>query len=337
VSWKRRVRAALDRGAQGLGVLRTLEKRMLERPTVLMHHRVLPGQDCRDYPFPSLAISAELFQAQVEWLSRHVELRTLRGAFAKPAGDKPVVAITFDDGYWDNYALAAPILEAHGACGTFFVTTGFVSGETLMWYDRAALALPAASDERLAAAAQQHGVPSPPRAEIDGDRTRAWVEALKRASSGARAAFVDAIESAVDAKAKSLYAPMTPGQVLELAARGHEIGAHSQRHEILTLCDDAQLESELVGSRARVEEWIAAPSASFCYPNGSHDERVVEATRKAGFEFACTTEPPHRDRPADPLRIPRIDVTRDRLTDEHGRFDAVALRAELCGFHEALR
>lgn len=39
---------------------------------------------------------------------------------------KRVVALTFDDGYLDNWVYAAPILERHGFVGTIFMSTDFI-------------------------------------------------------------------------------------------------------------------------------------------------------------------------------------------------------------------
>jgi peptidoglycan/xylan/chitin deacetylase (PgdA/CDA1 family) len=43
-----------------------------------------------------------------------------------PRTAKPLVCVTFDDGYLDNYANAAPIMVRHRVPGAFFVSTGIV-------------------------------------------------------------------------------------------------------------------------------------------------------------------------------------------------------------------
>lgn len=339
MSWKRRLRTALDGAARGLGVLRRLEQRRRDQPTVLMHHRVLPRDECEDYPFPSLVLERELFEAELAWLAERFELRTLRGAFdpACPAV-RPVAVLTFDDGYRDNYEHAATILERHGARGTFFVAADFVAGRAPLWYDRAAVAVAVLAPAELDEAAQRVGVRALGDAKRGAMLVRAWVEALKRVEPAARSALIEAWETR--GRAPSLatrFAPMTPAQVGELAARGHEIGAHSLSHAMLPQCSDVELANELERSRAQIAGWCGGPVDSFCYPDGAHDERVVAATARAGFRLACTTRAPFGAETLDRLRIPRVDITRERLVDGAAHFDPLALRAELAGFHEALR
>jgi peptidoglycan/xylan/chitin deacetylase (PgdA/CDA1 family) len=46
------------------------------------------------------------------------------------------LSITFDDGYRDNFEVAAPILKSLDLPATFFVTTGFIGSPTVPWWDR---------------------------------------------------------------------------------------------------------------------------------------------------------------------------------------------------------
>jgi len=45
------------------------------------------------------------------------------------------LAITFDDGYRDNYEFAAPVLKAMGLPATFFVVSQFIGSECVPWWD----------------------------------------------------------------------------------------------------------------------------------------------------------------------------------------------------------
>ena len=102
--------------------------------------------------------------------------------------------------------------------------------------------------------------------------------------------------------------PMTWAQLRELARDGWEIGSHTCSHPRLTQLSDAALERELTDSRARIEQEIARPCLSLAYPFGVHDDRVVAATRAAGYRNAVTV--PDDLRATDALRRPRIGVYR---------------------------
>jgi peptidoglycan/xylan/chitin deacetylase (PgdA/CDA1 family) len=45
---------------------------------------------------------------------------------------RTIVSLTFDDGYADQYTVAAPILKSHGMQGTFFLPTDFLGSNGYM-------------------------------------------------------------------------------------------------------------------------------------------------------------------------------------------------------------
>lgn len=92
------------------------------RIPILMYHSI-----CADYPDNSLMVAPELFNEQMAWLNDNgfttMSLEEVYEAFE--TGKVPVkpVAITFDDGYADNYTEAYPILKEYGMKATFFIIT----------------------------------------------------------------------------------------------------------------------------------------------------------------------------------------------------------------------
>jgi peptidoglycan/xylan/chitin deacetylase (PgdA/CDA1 family) len=92
-----------------------------DRAAILMYHSI------SDHPEYFSAVTPASFEAQMEHLARSgrsvIPLAELvrRLESGEPLGGS--VAITFDDGYRDNYLAAFPVLKSHGFPATVFVTT----------------------------------------------------------------------------------------------------------------------------------------------------------------------------------------------------------------------
>ena len=93
------------------------------RITVLLFHRV--SDNARD----NLTVGIEQFDRQMALLHRHCEALPIEQVIARstvPRSKLPLVCVTFDDGYLDNYQNAVPILTRHGIPAAFFVSTGMI-------------------------------------------------------------------------------------------------------------------------------------------------------------------------------------------------------------------
>lgn len=90
---------------------------------VLFYHRVA---DDRATPW---TISTDLFSQHLAWLRRNFELVSLADAqerIRSGRNDRPVVSLTFDDGYADNCRYALPLLIKEKVPCTYFVSTHHV-------------------------------------------------------------------------------------------------------------------------------------------------------------------------------------------------------------------
>ena len=77
-----------------------------------------------------------------------IELARLLKVFDGRPPRRPMVLITFDDGYADNHAFAFPVLKEFGVTAAFFIPTAFVGGSRLPWWDEIAWSLRNASTDR---------------------------------------------------------------------------------------------------------------------------------------------------------------------------------------------
>jgi peptidoglycan/xylan/chitin deacetylase (PgdA/CDA1 family) len=103
---------------------------------------------------------------------------------------------------------------------------------------------------------------------------------------------------------------LTWRQVLEAAAAGVEIGAHSHTHPQLDQLRAPQLTSELGDSQALLEDRLGGPVRALAYPYGYSNARVRHAARAAGYEHACAVGNALAGAAADRFALPRLTVRR---------------------------
>ncbi|MBL8859744.1 MAG: polysaccharide deacetylase family protein [Planctomycetes bacterium] len=312
---KRRLRSAIESAAARTGVLNRFERGARHGFTILTYHRVLPAERCAHAPFPSLVMPDVAFREQMRRLASQFEVTTISAGLARITSgelpERPLVAVTFDDGYVDNATHAAPILNEFGLRGTFFLVHDFVVHGRELWFERVA---------RLEAA------------------TPALVERLKGLDTAERERTVDELCSAASAEpAEERDGPMSRAQVLALIDAGHEIGSHTLTHPILTRSDTASLGREVRESKLGLEGWLGAEVPGFCYPNGDNDERVQAVVRDAGYRWACSTDAGRNHAPLARFELQRIDVTPSRVTDHNGAYSELAFRSEISLLRSALR
>jgi peptidoglycan/xylan/chitin deacetylase (PgdA/CDA1 family) len=115
------------------------------RPTadlpILMYHYTGPLPPNADVFRKDLTVSAALFEGHLRHFAEQgIETVTLDRLVEHLEGGRPLppkaVALTFDDGYLDNYEVAFPLLRKYGMVGTFFVTTGFIERPGYMTWEQ---------------------------------------------------------------------------------------------------------------------------------------------------------------------------------------------------------
>ena len=232
--------------------------------------------------------AAELLDAHLRHLRRHYRIvgsdEVLEAAAARARGERPPVSITFDDDLPSHAAIAAPVLERHGARATFFLTGAGLDGPVSFWWERLQRAFDAglaeADRRRLAAAAGlEPGELAQPRAIRRVSRV---VQALP---DGEQAKALIADLAGPDPADTGLRAR----DIRRLADAGHRIGFHTARHPYLPALDDAGLERAMEDGRNELAA-VAGPLEEIAYPHGRADARVAQAAARAGFVRGFTTE-----------------------------------------------
>ena len=242
-----------------------------------------------------------LFAKEVRHLRRRYRVvpsdRLLESVAERQRGDPFPVAITFDDDLPCHTELVLPVLLREHATATFFLTGTSLERPFAFWW------------ERLQRVVDAGGAPPALPVEVAGSPGEPfWIHELGRQvlrlTAEERDRFADRLAEQAG--------PDPPGSGLRtagvraLAAAGMTIGFHTRRHDPLAWLDDAALARALRTGREELEQIVETPLDVIAYPHGHFDDRVVEATRDAGFAFAFTTRPRPVRPESDPVALGRI-------------------------------
>ena len=276
--------------------------------TVFGFHRVIAAPD----PMNPQTPDADLFE---RWM------RLTKGLFRVVPLDQAIhdlqrgklrsgsAAITFDDGYRDNFTVALPILRKLDLPSTFFIAVGYLDGGR-MWNDSIIESVRRADGEALDL--KKWGLGSYSVASIE-DRFRTasdLIRRLKYVDPSQRAIVTDSVVELV-AKRLPDDLMMTSGHIKDLSSAGMTIGAHTIGHPILANIADDRARHEILESKSRLESILANGTVDlFAYPNGlpgkDYSRVHVEMLRAAGYKGAVSTALGSAREGDDLYQLPRV-------------------------------
>lgn len=301
---------------------------------ILAYHRVteLPSDP------QLLCVRPRHFAEHLEVLRSLAQTVLPCGLLAGSRTGKPLVALTFDDGYADVLEQALPLLQWYQVPATVFVVTGDAGRTREFWWDELERLLlsPGAFPRILylkigvtelcwdldgaavytpADCARFHdwNINQPPPTS----RHALYLELYRRLrplAESARNAVLDELWRLRDAAPlmRPTHRALLAGELCQLAASGLvDVGAHTVSHPLLRELSPVELEQEIGGSRRALEQILKRPVTAFAYPyGGRHDYNAaaVAAVREAGFTYACSTQPGRIGPDTAPLELPRLIV-----------------------------
>jgi peptidoglycan/xylan/chitin deacetylase (PgdA/CDA1 family) len=285
---------------------------------ILMYHSVLedPGQVANSLGW--MIHSRWAFQGQMELLAREFNPVTLDRVlrFIRGEEDLPhrAVAITFDDGYADNYEIALPILDQLGIPAAFYATVDCVENRRLPWPSRLRFAFFTTL-----------------KSEWRDDAGKVWPLATSQERSSSYLAACDRVAQLAGEQQVQLILRMesdlgrslpretgewmmTWEQLRGLAQKGHIVGSHTMTHPNLAYLSVDDARWELVESKRRLESHIGQTVTHFSYPcpalSPNWSDRTTEESRSAGYETAVTTSSGLVDQGDNPLALKRVRPTK---------------------------
>lgn len=223
--------------------------------------------------------------------------------------NKPLLGLTFDDGYRDSFELGFQVLSKHNAFATYFISSGGVF-DGILWQDQIAWIIKHTSKDVLKLAAAELGVPT---FHSKGQAlTNMWLQHAKRLTPNAIKSLIS--ELSVRCPHPSYPRIMVTPELLQksiyLSGR-IDVGGHTVNHSILTSTESIEeAQWEIHHDKQQLEQLCKQPVRHFCYPNGQPDvdykKHHIELVKSAGYLAAFTTADGGIGSPQDPFQFPRL-------------------------------
>jgi peptidoglycan/xylan/chitin deacetylase (PgdA/CDA1 family) len=313
-----------------------------DRPLVLGYHRVVEdfGTAART-EMPSMLISSRMFERHLDCIGRHFTFVTLDEIGEHIAGgrrfDKPVAAVTFDDGYRDVYEQAFPVLKRKGIPGAVFVVTDLVGKPFWQVHDKLyhlmTKAFAAWTDPRREMTGLFHALRLP-AACITENKLAARNPMLAVTSILPELPLVDVrrlmdgLETTVGNGFHHVPVTLNWEELAEMGGAGMTIGSHTKSHVSLPTEAPGVVAEELTGSKRLLEHYLGRPVTHFAYPGGQFTSAVVDEVSRAGYEFAYTACR-HGDVCHPALTIERLLLWQGSSVDADGRFSSAILNCQV--------
>jgi peptidoglycan/xylan/chitin deacetylase (PgdA/CDA1 family) len=258
---------------------------------ILNLHRVSPETSPLWPP-----LHPRLFGDLLAFLSRSARvLNFAELAEVEPADQRPLVILSFDDGYRDFIDYAMPMLDRFGIRANQNVIPGCVETGRPPWTVELADALTSAPPALVRtigrSASRLLGEPN------GGDSAEGLIARLKGVSRAERERLWPELEPLIRDAPRKGTAMMTVSDVRE-AADHHEIGVHSFTHESMEFETDEYFLDDLHRCRSFFDRHLGAPMRIYAFPNGSYRKEQVERLQRDGIEHVLLVG----ERPSTPDR-----------------------------------
>ncbi len=222
------------------------------------------------------------------------------------------VAITFDDGFYDFFRHAKPILSEFQFPATLYLTT-YYCGRRIPIVNLALDYLIWKSGENAMAFPEQ-GITQQVDVRDWADRMAlvqklmAWCES-QRLTTDQKDDFARQVANRLsidyDALLRSrMLQIMTPEEAVEVHRAGVDIQLHTHRHR--TPADRDLFVREIRDNRERIGAITGKRATHFCYPSGRYDSLFFPWLRECGVQSATTCVRGFAESHTDPFLLPRV-------------------------------
>ena len=260
-------------------VLRHLKRGYI---TILSLHRISDERDAFFNP-----LTPRKFEELVKYAVEHYTIVSFAELHEiKTAPKKPVLLFSFDDGYYDFYEFALPILTKFNIPSNHNIVNECANSNQPIWTHRLnAIFSHCKTNDLPLEFCLGNKVLQLRDFNMDWERFYlAIFTGLLQTPKSTRLQIVESKEQ--ELSIGTVARMMGWDEIIECSNNRVEIGSHTYTHDVMSgSLDPKVLEREIVDSKVQIEEKVGQVVEVLALPNGQGDSCVDNFVRSAGFKY----------------------------------------------------
>ncbi len=250
--------------------------------TILSLHRI---SNENDYFFDP--IRPDVFEELIKYALKNYQIISFEElAENKESYKKPPLIFSFDDGYYDFYEYALPILVKYKLPSNHNIVNECVNSNSVIWTQRLNNIFNHCKNNNLELNFKTD--------EFDENITKSknnWIQFyskiffhLSKLKKQQRLKVIKHKEDQLSISAECKM--MSWEQIKECTKHDVEIGSHAYSHDsIPSITDEDGLTFEILNSKKEIEKHIERPVSIIALPNGQGNVRVNEVVQRSGYRY----------------------------------------------------
>ena len=236
--------------------------------------------------YNSRFVSEKYFTQLIDFISKNYNIISLQDFYAKKFKPNTLnIAITFDDGYANNFKYAIPILEKYSIPATFFITTIQDSSTNFLWSDFLDLVSFYSTQNSIIFENQHYSKNNKGEFIYNGISLKnkcknlSWNEIQPLFNI-----FADEWEIIQQLPLNDYWELMNYNQIKEVAKKPlFTIGSHGYTHANLNSITFEEATLEVLKGKKVLESICEKPILDFAFPFGYYSDELVKYCSEIGF------------------------------------------------------
>jgi len=227
-------------------------------------------------------------------------------------------AITFDDGWRDNYTNALPILKKYNVPATIFLTVNFIGTNDWFWPEKVYYLLQKSTESGKCCNSAVESLLNQKMGIHIGENNAdliclgdKMIGRIKSFPSTYIEDFINEWREVLNEAFPQKRLFLNWDEIKDMSRHGMTFGSHTMNHRILTYLSKKEKKLEIEESFEILKGAKINFIPIFSYPNGDYDEQTLHIVKGCSYRGAVTTQYGANEGQTDPFLLKRIGIHED--------------------------